>query len=346
MKAIRNTNAFFLFINVLLIVASGLISLWSEGGQLICLFLIPILYVKYYKQEKVKERLLLNPISVKNMAILMLVTFVSVPITAFLLNLSVLSVGNQMDFLFKDEFNKSIGVMLLSLAVVPAICEEVFMRGVILTGHHDLKWLQLILFNGILFGIFHLNVNQFSYAFFLGAIFSLAVLITRSLYASMWMHFVNNAFSTVMAKYFEDGQSAASTAVTWNETLILGVVSIFALGLIVYLFNYLSKGIHNVSFVQYLDERDEQDVLQEQEKSRNLDQKERVLEEAQLAIVEIRDSIGATGAIIPLNSHRQHGDYKKRNLLAAMTWHVYVMIAIFGIFSVIVVYMAQNPGGL
>ncbi|MCL2406969.1 MAG: CPBP family intramembrane metalloprotease [Defluviitaleaceae bacterium] len=78
------------------------------------------------------------------------------------------------------------------IAVVPSIFEEIVCRGVFLSGYRRVDAHTAAVVNGIAFGLMHLNVRQFMYAFVLG--YAIAFLVIRSgniLYAIL-MHFIIN----------------------------------------------------------------------------------------------------------------------------------------------------------
>lgn len=83
----------------------------------------------------------------------------------------------------------------LAVAVVPVILEEVFIRGVILDHFRDVSLLQASVVTGILFGILHVDLGQLGYATALGIVMAAVVMITGSLWAGIWFHFLNNFFS-------------------------------------------------------------------------------------------------------------------------------------------------------
>lgn len=53
--------------------------------------------------------------------------------------------------------------------------------------------------DGLIFGIIHMNPNQFVYAFAMGTLFAYVVYITNSIFASMICHFLFNGTSTSLA---------------------------------------------------------------------------------------------------------------------------------------------------
>ncbi|MEG1751874.1 MAG: type II CAAX endopeptidase family protein [Clostridia bacterium] len=89
---------------------------------------------------------------------------------------------------------------LFVMAVVPAIVEELFFRGVIVNGlkEQGIKW--QIFGSAIIFMLAHGNLLQMVYPFVLGILLALILLKTKNLLACMLVHFVNN-FVVVTATY-------------------------------------------------------------------------------------------------------------------------------------------------
>lgn len=62
----------------------------------------------------------------------------------------------------------SVPLQLICIAVVPAVLEEFMFRGVFAGYYREKGILTAALLSGLVFGLFHLNFNQFGYAFALG----------------------------------------------------------------------------------------------------------------------------------------------------------------------------------
>ena len=85
-----------------------------------------------------------------------------------------------------------------TIAVVPAVCEEALCRGVLYRGYRKCgRWVAVLL-TAFLFGIMHMNPNQFFYACVLGIIFALVNEITGSVLPSVFMHLYINGRSVVI----------------------------------------------------------------------------------------------------------------------------------------------------
>ena len=89
---------------------------------------------------------------------------------------------------------------LLIVAVMPAICEEIFFRGFILTSFRNNKksYKGAIIFSGILFGMMHMDFIRIIPTSLLGISFAYAVCKTNSIGVSMFMHFLNNGLAVIV----------------------------------------------------------------------------------------------------------------------------------------------------
>lgn len=85
-------------------------------------------------------------------------------------------------------------VILFFMAVVPAICEELFFRGYALSGVRSGmgRW-GAILIIGIAFGVYHQSVHRLVATMALGMLFSALVLQSRSIWPSMLAHVMHNS---------------------------------------------------------------------------------------------------------------------------------------------------------
>jgi sodium transport system permease protein len=83
---------------------------------------------------------------------------------------------------------------LLSLALLPAVCEELAFRGFLLTGlQKRFRRRTAILLMSFLFALFHMNVFQFLPSFVLGVVLGLLTVRSNSVLPAMFFHFLYNA---------------------------------------------------------------------------------------------------------------------------------------------------------
>ena len=86
------------------------------------------------------------------------------------------------------------------IAITPAVCEELIYRGVLYRNYRKSGLAVGVLLSGFLFGIMHMNLNQFSYAFVLGILLALVNEITGSVLPSVFLHLYINGRSVVMVQ--------------------------------------------------------------------------------------------------------------------------------------------------
>ena len=91
--------------------------------------------------------------------------------------------------------------MLLFLAVLPGVCEEIAFRGVLVHGLKGrLRPVPLALVAGLVFGLFHVSLFRILPTAYLGVLLVTVVLITGSLWPAMLWHALNNAAALVPSR--------------------------------------------------------------------------------------------------------------------------------------------------
>ncbi|MBQ5926925.1 MAG: CPBP family intramembrane metalloprotease, partial [Clostridia bacterium] len=86
---------------------------------------------------------------------------------------------------------KIVGV-LLAVAMLPAITEELFFRGVFMQGLKQYGRVFSVLVCGGLFALYHQNPAQTAYQFCCGAAFALIAYQSGSIFPTLVSHFLNN----------------------------------------------------------------------------------------------------------------------------------------------------------
>lgn len=101
-------------------------------------------------------------------------------------------------------------VMVLFLALIPAVCEELFFRGYALSGlRGGLGKAGAVVVVAIAFGIYHHSVHRLFVTTALGLLLGLLVIQYRSIWPAMLAHLLHNALSGLSAR--EDGLKPALT---------------------------------------------------------------------------------------------------------------------------------------
>jgi membrane protease YdiL (CAAX protease family) len=97
-------------------------------------------------------------------------------------------------------------MMLLAMAVAPAVFEELAFRGYIQSTFRGLPLWITAAANGLLFSIMHQSPQQAGYTFVMGIFFVLIVHHSRSIMAGIISHFIINA--TQVTLMFSAGRAA------------------------------------------------------------------------------------------------------------------------------------------
>lgn len=81
---------------------------------------------------------------------------------------------------------------LLTFAFIPALCEELFFRGVILSEYRSLGGANAVIVSALSFAMVHFSYDNFLVYFFSGAVFGFSAIVTRSIFTPMILHMINN----------------------------------------------------------------------------------------------------------------------------------------------------------
>ncbi|MBR4003237.1 MAG: CPBP family intramembrane metalloprotease [Clostridia bacterium] len=140
---------------------------------------------------------------------------------------------------------------VITVAILPAVCEETTHRGLLLKGFSTLGIKKAIIFSSLLFGLMHLNINQFFYATVLGFIIALTVIISKNIFPAIIIHFMNNFLSVYFDfarhnNWFGKGLYEFFTTFLYSENFISFFITnclvlVVLLFTIVFLFTILLK---------------------------------------------------------------------------------------------------------
>lgn len=164
--------------------------------------------------------------------------YMLVPMMLFLNYVSMLFVDNHMQEASMSMRQDYVFVVqLLFMAVIPAMVEEFLFRGIFFHSYRKNGVFGAALMSALIFGMFHMNFNQFFYAFALGVIFALLVEATGSLFASMLAHFSANSYSVIVLRLIpqdalEQAASAGGRIEMSEMQMVVGnIVAIVVLGI-------------------------------------------------------------------------------------------------------------------
>lgn len=231
MKRINKVNGAF-FITVLISLFGSLCFSFIPGlreNQLAGLLISQILYVLpagiYLASTKgeIRELLRIRRVKLPNVVLLILFAYFITPLLTLLNAVSMLFATNTISNTIGSIVEAyPVMISLGAIAVVPAVLEECVYRGVFFNEYRKVNPLKGILLSGLLFGLMHMNFNQFFYAFVMGMIFAVVVEVTDSIVSSMIVHCVINGASVLMT-YFLPKLMELAGSVSDNPQLMEAV---------------------------------------------------------------------------------------------------------------------------
>lgn len=121
-------------------------------------------------------------------------------------------------------------ISLISLAVIPAVCEELFFRGVIVNTLKTKGNLFAIFMSAVMFSLFHFSLSQLIYPFCFGLILAIVYLKTKNILLPILLHFTNNALSVTM-QYFSSSSGVFTHSIS---VLIYAVITLIIWVAIIY----------------------------------------------------------------------------------------------------------------
>ena len=176
--------------NFLGVWASTVMSFVTQIG---IIFLLPVLLFKTLNKTSFKNTF--NFFTFKKTSWKVIAVSFALGFVVFFLNVYVSSFFNSIIRFLGFKPNSASGadlpvtwwafvLDLITTAVLPGICEETLHRGMLLKGNSNLGIKKSILISSVLFGLLHLNIEQFFYATIIGAFWDIcAGLATPSILA-------------------------------------------------------------------------------------------------------------------------------------------------------------------
>lgn len=104
-------------------------------------------------------------------------------------------------------------IVFASVGVFAPLLEEVLFRGLVFRELEDIMDTKTAVFvQALLFGVYHFNITQGIYTVFLGVVLGLALVWTKSIWAPIIIHMVNNSVSYAFS-FIGEGNEIVLSAV-------------------------------------------------------------------------------------------------------------------------------------
>jgi len=131
---------------------------------------------------------------------------------------------------------------LFTVALTPAICEEMLHRGILLKAYEKRGTLRAVIITSIFFGFFHFDITNLIGPIFIGLVIGYYVIRTNSIFAGMLAHFLNNAIAEIILFFAGDDIISESAAKIRPQDLAVVILcGIAGLALLKYLLKIFKK---------------------------------------------------------------------------------------------------------
>ena len=123
-------------------------------------------------------------------------------------------------------------ILILSIAVIAPIYEEVIFRGILLKGMANKMAPNLaLIISASIFALVHMNIPQGINAFLLGLIIGAIYLRTDSIYLCIFAHFINNSAAITISGAFQ--------SLSWRYSMIIhGVLLLVGITILIYAYRW------------------------------------------------------------------------------------------------------------
>ena len=129
--------------------------------------------------------------------------------------------------------HRPLPIVLLFVALTPAICEELFFRGIVFAGLRRHGAWMAVLVSALLFALLHGSVYRLLPTLFLGAVLGWVRLVSRSIVPGMVVHALNNGVAVTVMFYQPAWLAEAAKVALLPAWVFAAGAVVFAAGLLV-----------------------------------------------------------------------------------------------------------------
>lgn len=201
--------------------------------------LIPAVAAVLYSGEKLSTLIPFHKIKLSSAILIFVYVLALFPLVSLVNYISMLFVENTVSSIADQLLDMPIWVMILSIGIFGPFVEEIVFRGVMLQSFQRTgRILGSIIVSSIMFGMIHMNFNQFAYGTVMGIMLALLVEATGSVLASFIAHAFFNTFEVVSMyankDVLEDATSIAEDYLegmsdVWSDIIFVGYLIIMAI---------------------------------------------------------------------------------------------------------------------
>lgn len=208
MNRTKNAGLLFFSIVIFYLLGNGLLVVFKEYIKNFSIYslilvsqgliLTPVIIFLIVTKSNPIRLIPYKKIKISNLILVIICTYLMIPLMMTINAISQLFSQNVMGQTLDGVLGSPFWINYIFIAMVPAIFEEFTFRGVMYHTMRKGSVKYAIILSGIMFGIVHLNINQFCYTVFLGIFFAFLVEGTGSMFSSIIAHLVVNGNSVIL----------------------------------------------------------------------------------------------------------------------------------------------------
>ncbi|MBQ6555252.1 MAG: CPBP family intramembrane metalloprotease [Firmicutes bacterium] len=240
------------------------------------IFGVPMILYCSFTKTRFGDIIPHEPLSIVNIILIIFITIFTMPLMTWVASLTSVFADNATGEAIDSYMSRyPMAYMVVSVAVMPAVFEELSFRGFMMSGYKRCGIVKSIIFSALFFGIMHLDLYQLPYATAAGIIMGILVHYTNSIYSSMIAHFIINGSQVVLGMLFADAESAAEEVSSIEQiqaaSLLLFLTLPILIGLL-FAFIKINSG-KNIDYKYSLSPKREfeTDIVEDKVKDRILD---------------------------------------------------------------------------
>ncbi len=167
----------------------------------IVVLVLPCIFYYFIKERKLSAPVFLSVVKPSHIIFIIFTLLLFISGSVFIQYLYVIggSQGTNLSGFFDSVTDLSaegsdIGI-IISFIIVPAVCEEFFFRGLVLSEYRSLGSANAVIISALCFAMLHCSITNFPIYFFTGIVLGFVTVVTRSIISSIIIHLVSNTVS-------------------------------------------------------------------------------------------------------------------------------------------------------
>lgn len=120
--------------------------------------------------------------------------------------------------------------LVFTYALIPAVFEEFTFRGIVCSSYESSSPVYSVIMSSIFFAMIHPDIKQFPFYLFSGLILGLSLYATRSVFATIIIHFLYNVFFVFMPDYVSAIYNADKNFFVFASGIIFFIALVFFCG--------------------------------------------------------------------------------------------------------------------